>query len=686
MIIRERLLIDAFVFQVIEAMGLDYIVRHLPFLHRDHKGMPKSEAQSMYIKEASDASAAHNLHLYKLKNKTGSAEVWIGICTTGVEINSEEQRISSIHTNSHSSHTCAKQKTRISYFVWADIGKLYFDKKKFEIRSIGYPVRKFTYYASTEDMARHMLWLCKVTHQFQLVVQPKMKEVKRRESELCRKKFRESYICDDTYDLPLIARIHKKGAEFSKSMASALEDTSAQRVSVISNASSNTTSGIVSDKVQSIDDSDREDIDVEIMNASAPVLSLESLSLSEPIDNSARKSHKEDKQSHSITDIALNCNSYHKSKQQSDNEVPSSANSIKSTSSSQSNTTIKSIIPSNPIIGTNKQIINILNNNQNKDIIEIKSSDPLIHCSSASLKPNISVNTSCAKVQQIPDITVRSVNLSKLSERSESMNHIYENIPYFSQFQENKPKLLLKACPSLSSTLTPTTTTNTTQRTATRIGVSSLTRTHNKQTLSIFPNNVSNSAKTSSTAASEPNLHTSQLWSTPSPYSPNRTNLRVSEEMTNLSHVSNINPIIGLTDNISSNIYIETNTPLIKSSKETRAHSDPCSHYSRPPINTNSLLTTTQLVKCSAPSSQPTFHQSLNNISMTSSHPLRLFASDISVNTDSDLQSILIPPPPPQYANHSNGNRVFSELSASHKGVSTHFTHSFLQLLTFFHF
>ena len=657
--------------QVIEAMGLDYIVRHLPFLHREHKGMAKSDAQSMYIGEASDASAAHNLHLYKLKNKTGSAEVWIGICTTGVEINSEEQRISSIHMNSHSSHTCAKQKTRISYFMWADIGKLYFDKKKFEIRSIGCPQRKFTYYAATEEMARHLLWLCKVTHQFQLMFQSKMKEVKRRESELTRKRFRESYICDDSYEVPLLARINKKGsdyAKYAKGSTSALEETSAQRVSVISNASSNTTSGIVSDKVQSLEDSDRDDIDVEIMISSAPVVSLESLALSEPINNCVRKSlvNKEGKHYNSVTNITMNCNSYQQKEKQK-SEVPSSANSIKSTSSDQSNATVKSIVPSSTINGHNNQIINIADN---------KTIDKSDKDSSSSREPreSIEVNNAIevsAKVRPQPDITVRSVNLSKLSERSESMNHIYENIPYFSQFQENRPKLPLKACPSLSSTLTPTTTTNS-QRTATRIGISSLTRTHNKQTLSIFPDIDIDCSKTASTAASEPNLHTSQLWS----YSPNRTKILAKKELSHTEHSRNVSPIglgVSVVPESEAVMPVMPVMPvMVRSSKESRAHSDPCSHQIRKVSN---AINGRQLVKCSAPSGQPSFHQSLNNIAMTSNHPLRLFASDMSVNTDSNLQSILIPPPPPQYANHSNGSRVIksesiSQFNTSHNGVS----------------
>ncbi|CAG2162344.1 unnamed protein product [Oppiella nova] len=679
---------------VIETIGLDYIIEHLPFLHRDHKGMPKSEAQSMYIREASDASAAHNLHLYRLKNKTATSEVWVGICTTGVEINSEEQRISTIHTNSHSSHPCAKQKTRISYFTWADIGKLYFDKKKFEIRSTGYPIRKFTYYANTEEMARHLLWLCKVSHQFQLVVQPKMREVKRRESELCRKKFRESYIYDD---LPLIGRNNKKGSDYSKHTNSVLEEISAQRVSVISNASSNTTSGIVSDKVQSLEDSDREDIDIEIMINSAPVVSLESLALSEPIDNSMRRSptNIEDKQSNSISNITMNCNNYPQNKQ-GDSEMPSSANSIKSTSSEQSNTTIKSIVP---VVPTNRHIINVINKadthiainhlSDTSDTTNSLANDALIKANLLSTSPEATLSanmSSTAKVQPKLDLSVRSVNLSKLTERSESMNHIYENIPYFSQYQthETKPKLALKACPSLSSTLTATTTTTPTQRTATRIGVSSLTRSHIKPTLTVFTYNYDpNSPKSQYIAASEPNLHTSQLWSQPS-YFPS-TKLEVNSCQISPNHLNSNNQLI---PNVDPNVCNGTNPPIIKRTyKESRAYSDSSAHYSVPSVqpssspsssspSPNSITTSTpkRLTDCTEPLIQPSFHQSLNNITMTSSHPLRLFASDFSVNSESKLQSILVPPPPPQYANSYNESRVIktaniSQLTAtSHKG------------------
>jgi len=639
--------------------------------------MHKTEAQSMYIKEASDATAPHNLHLYKLNNKKATTEVWLGICTTGVEINAEEDR-------SHSKIS-AKQKTRISFFKWSDIGKLYFEKKKFEIRSTAYPIRKFTYYANSEDMARHLLWLCKVTHQFQLLVQSKMIEVKRRESELSSRKFRESRIDYQTFELPVIGR-SKKGSDFNNSPSSVCDETGAQRVSVISNASSNTTSGIVSDKVQSLDDSDRDDIDIEIMVNSPPVASLESLALSEPTESSIAKSPTsiKDKHSISISNITMSGNSYPANKL-SDNDVPSSANSIKSTSSDQSNITVKSVMPSNMIVipslipSANKQIINIVNKSKDDNILAMSLLPHHESTSFTSLQQQQSAN-SCAKVQH-QDLSVRSVNLSKLTERSESMNHIYENIPYFSQYQklETKPKQVLKASPSLSIALT-TTTSTTPQRTTTRIGVSSLTRTHNKPTLSVFNHNyVSNANKNLSIAGSEPNLYNSKLWSTPSSYllqSPNCLKLPISDDLNNWQPSARIRDCVNLTDNISAKASTAANPQIIsKNSKETRAYSDPPYHYTTPTLQSSSSLSPANSMSLSSTEcAPPSFHQSLNNIAITTTHPLRLVGSDINVNINSNIQSICIPPPP-DYANSSPENQVIksannSHLTTSQKGVS----------------
>ncbi|OTF77761.1 FERM domain-containing protein, partial [Euroglyphus maynei] len=351
--------------RVIEELGHEYIHRYLPSLHCDHKGMSKSEAQSMFIREASDPMAGHNFHLYKMvSNKkasstTLSGDTWLAITITGLMIYAAD----SLPT----SQICNRRlKTRISFFPWSDIGKLSFDKKKFEIRSIGPQSRKFIYYTGSEEMARFLLWFSRASHQFHLMVLPKMREMLKREAEINRRKYRENCISttssrasssgnsSGTCGVSGSSNINsnttsKSTSPFDFSSAASSSSGSAvnnakkcvtsdldistssvcygmmdcgdsakdpceelddrQRVSVISNASSNTTSGIASDKMHSglgDDDSDPESDLLMSLNghhdhhhraitlsgcSPQPVVSMESLAMSEPINDNHRSHH-----------------------------------------------------------------------------------------------------------------------------------------------------------------------------------------------------------------------------------------------------------------------------------------------------------------------------------------------------------------------------------------------------------
>ena len=151
---------------------------------------------------------------------------------------------------------------------------IYFQKKKFEIRAVGTPAgRKFTYYTGSDERAKYLLSLCRTTHLFQMTVQPKLAEIRHLEAE-DKKRFRdnhrEAYIYSDKRELD---RDHGRASgrsqvSYMSSSATPPSDPRPtppptcssvldQRVSVISNTSSNTTSGIVSDKMcMSFDDSE----------------------------------------------------------------------------------------------------------------------------------------------------------------------------------------------------------------------------------------------------------------------------------------------------------------------------------------------------------------------------------------------------------------------------------------------
>ncbi|XP_036139261.1 protein expanded isoform X3 [Monomorium pharaonis] len=189
--------------------------------HREYSGLSREEAELQYIREAVLLEAPLNAHLYRLrrsKNEAGPGRILLAICARGVRIYAEEET------------------PRV--FAWNNIGKLSFDRKKFEIRAVDQP-EKLTLYSGCDDKSKLLLGLCRDTHQFSMAIAPRVNEAMKREEEE-RKVLRDCYMYPTRCKLSLTAR----GARGD------------QRISVISSTSSNTTSGIVSDRVHSEDEPD----------------------------------------------------------------------------------------------------------------------------------------------------------------------------------------------------------------------------------------------------------------------------------------------------------------------------------------------------------------------------------------------------------------------------------------------
>ncbi|XP_055950197.1 uncharacterized protein LOC129984354 isoform X1 [Argiope bruennichi] len=171
---------------IVKKIGEDFIIRNIPALHKDNAGLSRGEAQVGYIKEASDISAPHNLHFYKMRRKKGKiwGNVWLGIGDSGIHIYEDIENTKSL----------------LSTFSWCDIAKLHFEKKKFEILSEGSPeYRRFTYFVQNEDLAKHLLWICRMTHHFHMANQSRVAELKKLELD-GGKPYREAYIYTDIFD------------------------------------------------------------------------------------------------------------------------------------------------------------------------------------------------------------------------------------------------------------------------------------------------------------------------------------------------------------------------------------------------------------------------------------------------------------------------------------------------------
>ncbi|XP_025415087.1 protein expanded [Sipha flava] len=133
-------------------------------LHKGHKGVSKSRAQSMFVQEA---GLVHKSHLYRLRlNKSqpkqtqGSAismcnSVWLAICTNGVQL---------FHESLSQALSCL--------FLWNNIVKLCFDRKKFELRPSN--ADRLVYYTNSDEKSKRLLALCRDTHQFCMTVHPKL--------------------------------------------------------------------------------------------------------------------------------------------------------------------------------------------------------------------------------------------------------------------------------------------------------------------------------------------------------------------------------------------------------------------------------------------------------------------------------------------------------------------------------
>ncbi|CAG9863383.1 unnamed protein product [Phyllotreta striolata] len=194
--------------------------------HRTHRGLSKNEARTRFIADTCQLQEPVNAHVFRLrasKSEPSPGSLILAVCPRGLKV--------------------CPENNPPSIFLWSSIGKLSFERKKFEIRT-GH--EKLTLYTSSDEKSRLLLGLCKAAHQFSMAVAPRLSEARREEEE------RRRWDGD-------------------------------QRVSVISSTSSNTTSGIVSDRVHSEDE-------LEIMITSPPAPSTESLALAHLLDSAPASS------------------------------------------------------------------------------------------------------------------------------------------------------------------------------------------------------------------------------------------------------------------------------------------------------------------------------------------------------------------------------------------------------------
>ena len=64
----QTLFLGGFRLQILERVGVDYVVQNMPAMHRDHQCLSHGSAQLLYIREASSGHTHYGLHLYRLRS------------------------------------------------------------------------------------------------------------------------------------------------------------------------------------------------------------------------------------------------------------------------------------------------------------------------------------------------------------------------------------------------------------------------------------------------------------------------------------------------------------------------------------------------------------------------------------------------------------------------------------------
>ncbi|XP_022223719.2 protein expanded [Drosophila obscura] len=225
--------------------------------HREHLGMAASEAELLYIQQACSLHETINAHTFRMrlaKSEQGAGSSWFVVYAKGIKI------LGGLEGAGAAAEASTTSTTTTTTFLWPNITKLSFERKKFEIRS---GESRITLYAASDEKNKLLLTLCKDTHQWSMKLAARLKDAhKREEEEAESNRLHASYACSRSLLLP-----YKSKNE--------------QRISVISSTSSNTTSGIVSDRVHSEDE-----LEIMINTPPAPLAapSTESLALAHLLD------------------------------------------------------------------------------------------------------------------------------------------------------------------------------------------------------------------------------------------------------------------------------------------------------------------------------------------------------------------------------------------------------------------
>nr|KAF6341244.1 FERM domain containing 1 [Myotis myotis] len=181
---------------IIARRGSAYLLRHVPSLHREQRGLSPRAAELRYIREACrlEDVPVHFFRLFKDK-KEERPTVVLGLTLKGMQVYEEVNHTPQL----------------LQDLPWPRIGKLAILGKKFKIQPDGRPAaRKLEFYTGCAVRSRHLLRLLRASHQLHLALRPALAQLRLEEPrEKC---YRETYI-SDTPELGLCPTGHRDSGD-----------------------------------------------------------------------------------------------------------------------------------------------------------------------------------------------------------------------------------------------------------------------------------------------------------------------------------------------------------------------------------------------------------------------------------------------------------------------------------------
>ncbi|OBS57057.1 hypothetical protein A6R68_11818, partial [Neotoma lepida] len=199
---------------IINNRGADYILRHVPAMHREQRGLSPKEAILRFIRDACrlEDVPVHFFRLYKVDpmvsgeailrfirdacrledvpvhffrlykdKKEDCSTILLGLTLKGVCIYREADHAPQL----------------LFDFPWSHISKVTFLGKKLELQPEGLlATQKLLFYTGYAWRSRYLLQLLRTTHQLHLSLQPVLQWLRRLEEAEEKKCYRESYISD----------------------------------------------------------------------------------------------------------------------------------------------------------------------------------------------------------------------------------------------------------------------------------------------------------------------------------------------------------------------------------------------------------------------------------------------------------------------------------------------------------